>query len=423
MAGEATVDSYAAALNTLFGPDAPKTQFYQDHPFLAWLPKKAGFGGDGIKRLTQITGVPKGGGNTFADAQAAKGPSDVVGFQLPRLKSYQLWGLDNEAVAASKGKTYAVMELMKGEGDRALMALGNAISKNVHGNRGGGRGVISAISGSVLTLAAASDIVNFEIGMQLAASAGDGTQVADALRGAPDYRTISEIDQGDFETGATVTLSAAPPGSWAVDDTLFRRGDFKAGWNGLADWLPTDRTDAFLDVPFLSVVRSSNKFRLAGVFSDERGRTVLAGLRSLATKIVMNGGRPDTAFLNPLDMELVEIELDNTVVREEMVIKNPGGGSRGASVGFDTVVIRAGGRRIRLVEDVDNPRGVVRMLQRDTWGLYHLEGVPHMAREGMGQSGGRAEGAADAVEYRARAWANLGCIATGWNGVALVGSA
>ena len=416
MPNEVTPATAIALLKRIYTQSRVDTLFYTDHPLLTMLEKADDFYGEPAAIPIAVSyGVPQGGSHTFSNAQANKTAGDEARFFLERQRSYQLWQLSNEAIMASKKSIGALVDLMIQKGDDAMDNLSRSSGISVWGNRGGRRGAIGAVAGSTITLANKTDVVNFEKGMILVDSLNDGSADAHVLRAG-----TAEIDSVNRESGVLTTV-AAVPGTWVAGDYLFRDGDFKAAMDGIDSWIPAvPRDDASLATPFLSVDRSQDPVRLAGTYFDGSALPIEESMKALLTRIKINGGNPDVMFLNPLDMEGLEISLENSVVRDDSVYANPSGATRGASIGFNHIVIRSGGSKVRVYEDIDCPAGRTYALQMNTWKLHHMGKFPHMATEGMGNLGGRVVEDADSLEFRARWFGNLGCTAPGKNGVGIL---
>lgn len=402
--------------------------FYREHFFAAAVPKEGGFvGTPGALHNVVPINPPTGVSRTFTDARANRGTGDEVDFIVRRKRLFGVLEIDNEVIAASESEQGAIVRILREKSEKTLEYLGRRHARSLHGNEGGALARVSAIGvpsagpngGTVFTLQSAADVVAFERDQTLIAAATDGTS------GAPRAGTmrVLAVDRNISGT-ATIELTnpatgdGTLPAGWTTLDYLFVIGDFGLSYTGLGAWLPTDRSS--LATPFLGVPRSLDPERLAGVYEDFRGASISEAIKRLATRVRINGGgTPDIALLNPLDYEVLDSEIESTVRRTEVTVRPSG--KRGAAIGFEGIEIRSGNSRVMCFEDIDAPRGVVRVLERKTWVFRHLREIGHWATEGMaGRS--RASENADAQELRCRTWGNLVCKVPGRNGVGLIGS-
>lgn len=431
--GIITSATNAGLLKEMWPQAALDLMFYKTHVFSAMVPKKGDFYGKIGAWHNVVEYAPPAGGvsRQFSTARSNRSTGAEADFVIRRKRMYQVIEIDNEVIAASESDKGAIVQILRHKSKTALEHLGRRHARALFGNEGGslariavgGIGTPSAgpQGGTVFTLTAGTDAVAFEVDQQIVADDTDGTPTGAAPH-AGRMRVVA-VDR-NLDGAATVELfndatgDGTVPAGWAASDYLFAEGDFGLDYTGLASWLPTDRS--ILATPFLGVDRSVDPERLAGVYEDFRGISVLEAIKRLATRVRLTGqGEPDMALCSPLDFEVLESEVESTVRRTETTVMPSG--KRGAAIGFEGIEVRSGNSKVRVYEDIDCPRGVVYVLERGTWKFSHLKEIGHWATEGMsGQS--RASENADAQEMRARIWGNLGCLTPGKNGVALIGA-
>lgn len=398
-----------AALKVHYTPLRVKNQVYKDRPGLALLNKMTKFGGKNLPIPVQF-GIPQGVGVTVSAAQTARTASLIEDFVLTRKKKYGVARIDGETMDASRGDVNAFMEMMTTEIDGILHTLSNELAVEMYGDGNGTRGTISAVAThavtatwSTITLTNPDDIVNFEVGMEIEAREGaDITNVR-----IPASATVVEVDRDagtlaiddDFDAGAD---------DWAAGDTLRRLGDYQACITGLRGWIPSTRTTAFLDDAFFGVDRSQDKTRLAGVYYDGSAEIIEEALLSAAARLGREGARPDICLMNPVRFADLVKALGSKVVYDRVQSSDE------ARIGFDAIRLMTPRGIVKVVADPFCPSNDAFMLTMDTWKLYSLGDAPRVLDGGDGLRWLRISDQ-DQYEVRVGYYAQLGCVAPGWN--------
>lgn len=88
--------------------------------------------------------------------------------------------------------------------------------------------------------------------------------------------------------------------------------------------------------------------------------------------------------------------------------------SNDGEFGFRSIQITCGTNVVDVLADAYCPSNVGWILQKDTWKLYSLGDVPRFENSDGLQM--LRQTAADGVEVRAKYYAQLGCVAPGYNG-------
>lgn len=394
--------SFDFALKQHYVDYTVKNLVYKDNPFHAVLPKYEKFGGANLP-LPVTYANPQGRSATFSNAIAQKTSSKGIKFLLTRKHDYSLANIDNETMEASMGNADAFMEAATLEIDGAIHSAARSLAISEFGKGTGTIGKISSgssVGTPTITLADINQITNFEVGMTLQVSATDG--------GAA--RTGSVVISALNRDTGTITAS----GNWsagiaavAVGDFIFVAGDLNAKVDGLDAWIPLDRSG--LATPFLGVDRSQDASRLAGVYMDKTGVPIEEAMIDLAARIGREGGRPDLCVLNFDNYAALEKALGSKV--QYVNIK-----SSDAEIGFQGMQVIGPKGRINVMADQNMFNDRMYMLQLDSWKLYSLGAAPKIL-----QSDGMKflrVSSADAVEVRVGYYAEMGCVAPGWNGVA-----
>jgi hypothetical protein len=258
----------------------------------------------------------------------------------------------------------------------------------------------------------AQQIVNFEVGMLLVASATDG--------GVPSADTVmvTAVDRAAgivYGTASAATLSA----NWAIGTGmafLSVDGDIpptgangtaaNLGLSGLAAWLPIV-TPAAND-SFWGVNRSADPTRLAGLRYNAQSYTIEEGLTNALAFSNREGAKPDlcimdfasyASLVNALGAKVQYVQVNHDEVE----------------VAFEGITFQSAYGRVTILADRSCQPQTAYLLTMNTWKLRSLGKVPHILTYGMEGLEGLRVGNADALEIRIAYYGNLICSAPGFN--------
>lgn len=210
----------------------------------------------------------------------------------------------------TKTNAGAFVDAAKLQMDGGFRNITNNIAFELFGSGTATRGVSAATStqngtvvgGTILPLTNAQQIVAFEVGMLLVASATDG--------GAPSTDTvlITAVDRANGIVSGTASASSLS-GNWAIGSgTAFltisgdlpttgaaNTGSFLA-LSGLAAWLPI--TTPAVNDSFWGVNRSADPTRLAGCRFNATSYTIEEGLTNALAFLNREGGKPDLCVMD-----------------------------------------------------------------------------------------------------------------------------
>jgi len=373
---------------------------YKKHPFLALLKKSKKFPGRDIPIVPWFAGTG-GQSRDFAIAKANKSAEETVQFRLTRKKDYALSSIDMEALLATEDDEGSFLKLGTDAVDNTSKQVSRNISLSLYRNHGGARGKIGAISGTALTLLNPGDVVNFEKNMKIRHGQTDGTSGALEAEAA---LTITGINR------YTGVLYSANWTGFDVGNFLFREGDFGAAMNGVAAWVPTTAPTPGGGDSYLGDDRSVDS-RLYGQYIDAvtLGLNPIEALEYADAITVREGGSPDVALCNPIDLRIIKTMLGSQI--EYDMVSSPDV----TSISFKALVLPStgSGGAIKLIGDPDCPQGEVSMLELDTWELKTLGDAPR----GLEANGFKfiTEEATDSVEIRVGMYGNLACWAPSYN--------
>lgn len=366
-----TISDYASSiLKTIYSPEAIENSTLDKSPLLGRMSKSEDFTGYDFKELV-FYGDLGGVGNVFSSAQSAIGnPADAV-FSLTRKETYALAALEGWLIEAAKGGDKAAfVSALKRHMDSALHAIGQTMSMQLYRDKYGCRGTATA-SGTTVTLVNKDDIVLFEKGMPLAASATDGGVLLSATA-----CTVATINR----SAGTFTTSVDMSGSWTGTFYLYRSTDTDAttaaaasglSITGLRGWMPASVGTLFGQDCTLDAAR------LGGLRYDASSYSHKEGLINASAEADRDGCYFDSLYLPPSNYAKLVNELGTNVryIQEPaMTTKGPS-----ATIGFEGVSFMGpGGRPIKVFSDRFCIPGLGFGLKMDTWKVRSLNKAPHI---------------------------------------------
>jgi hypothetical protein len=327
---------------------------------------------------------------------------------MTRKKNYAFATIDNETIEATKGNEGAFMQAVTVEVDGALNQLARDLSIASHRTGTGSRGQINATPNTVLTLKDANDIVNYELGQTIVASATDGTGTV---------KTASSIVAIDRVIG-TITFADdvgafGGGNAWATNDYLFIDGDYASVIEGFQSFVPYNDRAAKLAASFYGVVRSADATRLGGLYFDGTPYNMEEALIKAAALATREGAEPDYIFMNTDDVAKLTLILGSKVQRTQVSTEIKEGSAVKAVIGFEGLMLSTSNGSVKILGDRDVPAGYAHMAQMNTWKFGSIGPMVRLF-EGDGLKGLRSTDE-DAIEFRAFSYSNLMCRAPGRN--------
>ncbi len=367
-------------------------------------------------------GTPQGRSHSFSNAQNQQTATALVSYFVYVIQDYQLVTITNLLMEQTKSNAGAFVDAAKLQMDGGFRNITNNIAFELFGSGTATRGVSASTStqagttagGTVLPLTNAQQIVNFEVGMLLVASATEG--------GAPSADTvlITAVDRSSGivrGTASAATLSA----NWAIASSsayLTVSGDLPStgatntgsflALSGLAAWIP--KTVPASNDNFWGVNRSTDPTRLAGIRYDASSFTIEEGMTNALAMVNREGGKPELAIMdfasyaalvNALGAKVQYVQVNHDEVE----------------VAFEGITFQSAYGKVTVLADRSCPPQTCYLLTLSTWKLRSLGKVPHILTYGMEGLEGLRVGNADALEIRIGYYGNLVCSAPGWNAV------
>ncbi len=414
-----------AALKELYVDDKDymKNIVYAKNPWLALIPKNEspdGFAGKYIPVPLEYAN-PAGRSHQFANAQNQQTATDVVSFFVYAIQDYQLVTITNLLMEQTKSNAGAFVDEASRTMDNGFRNLSNNMAFEQFAGGTASRGTISvagvAYAAPILTftLANSQQVVQFEDGMTLQASATDGGAALQTVPGTIDAIQVQTVNRG---TGVITGLvvQGTPQTSWGAGDFLQVLGDIgiggsttiagMLGLSGLAAWVP------FVDPPsndnYWGVNRSADPTRLAGLRYNATQQTISEGI----TSALAYGNREGASF----DLIVIDFVSYSTLINElgakvqYVMLEHDE-----VEVAFEAIHFHSAYGKIPVVADRSSQPANAWCLTTDTWKLRTLGKAPHILTYGMEGLEGLRVGNADALEIRIAYYGNDICSAPGYN--------
>lgn len=400
----AVLDSAAitGALKELYpNGDVPKEIVYKNAPFFGTVPKDTEAGGE-LYKVPLIYGNPQGRSATFTNAQTNQTPSKYAGFEVTYVDDYGTAAVTGKVIDQTRNDRMAFVRGLKKEMDGALHQLKRSGHHALFRNGGGAIGQISTsatVASLTLLLQNIEDIVFFEVGQVIQASATDGTSGATRSGTA----TITSIDRDAGTISTTGSNWSAQITGLAVSDFLFVQGDFGLKMQGLDAWIPAAAPGA---TPFFGVVRNVDSTRLGGVRYNGVGQPLIEALIDGVERVQRHGGSPDVVIVHTKQFARISKSLETKRYGTRK--------SEDGRFSYRTLVLETAAGDVDIMGDINCQVDVGWCLQLDTWTLATMGQIPKMLDDdGMPYL---RQAAADGVELRTVYRGNLVCNAPGWNG-------
>lgn len=380
MAGSANPTNQVPLLKRLWGNNVAEP-LYQRSKFLASIKKDTDFGSEG--RYVNVTIAPTSGGSSdFGEALANMGATTEKRFFVTRRKEYQLFQIDGELIAASRGNKNAILEAYKQQADKARYAFFRALTKRAFGNGGGALGQVSSgstVSSTTITLANTSDVAGFEVGMFVTAASDDGSSATPAgTRNSGAKQQITSINRNTGTLTGSVAWSTAIP-SIATSDYLHRAGDYSKAATGIRGWCPV--SDPSSSENFFGLDRTvSDMQRLSGIRvsgSSASKEEILVDASALAQQA---GAKTNpSCVMNPKDMAKLVKELGSKAVYD---MKS----TREANIGFKALMLNSTNGDMSVYSEPDCPEGYAWIHDADDITMRSAGDCPMMLNEdGVGR--------------------------------------
>jgi hypothetical protein len=381
----------------------------KNRPVTGRMPKFEGFGGSSMQ-VPLVYGDPQGRSVGISHAMANATQVKLDAFQLTRVSDYSVSYVSGEAIESTRGDKHAFIAALKRVIDGTINNLANSIETKLFRD---GSGYVcqldsavapTAANPMVLTLANVQEAVHFDYGASICASSAKSGA---AVRATPAVAVIAAINR----TAGTITTDYDNSGSttvWAVDDYLSVEGDGQfAGAtatciSGMEAWVPSAAPSG----TFFGVTRSTDS-RLYGLYYDGSALPIEEAGINAQSDIEIQGGKPDTWWMHPVQMRKLVIELGSKKEYCEVNARD----SKGivANIGYAGVALhgQASGQAVSVIASNRCQLLQSWMVQSDEWELASLGALTQIIMDD-GLKMLRVS-TADDYEIRSRFRGNLCC--------------
>lgn len=417
-----TIQTFAFAIKDRFDKVSHVQNLTEaDRPLLAMIQKDTDFQGDGT-HIPLIYGNPQGiAANSLSRAQTSA--TNVVGkkFILTAGDYQGAVEIGDKVITASRGNPGAFLRNKAAEMDGLYSQMADNISTYLYGNSGNSIGRIASFTGTtpgpyVFTLTEPTQAMNFEVGMTLVFSAGDGSGASDAQRGTVTNGvgttvTVTAVDRSLGTVTATGASAALTPTN---NDYIFRAGDFRGDQNasvfifhGLGDFLWPDSSPPTI----YSMVRTDDPVRLAGAkvpAAAIAGMNIEERIQMLGAYMVgrYKGPGPSHGFMNPEDWQNLSVSLQSRGIRP---LKDDT-----TRFNFMALEVVMGGQMVKIFPDRFCPKGTFFALRLKDWTLHSMLDLIHpISQDGLTIL---RQGTSNDYEYRIVSYPALCTVAPGWSG-------
>ena len=388
--------AFDAGLKALYAGQKIQDSTYKKNPFHALLPKMERMQGKNYPLPIKYSN-PMGRSATFSTAQSNAVGSKLDDFVLTRNHDYGVATIDNETMEASSNDAGAFMDAATFEIDGMIDQVAKSLATAEFRDGSGVIGVInSTVTGTTLTLATAGDIVNFEVGMKIQFSSA-GTSAT--LRDSGEALTVTAVNRSAGSMTVSANLNTIT--GLTAADKINVEGDIEGKIKGLEAWLPSSVTST----PFFGVDRTLDSVRLGGNYLDKSSSPIEEALIDGITEASLNGGSPDYCFMSYANWANLEKALGSKVQYVD-VQATP-------SIGFRGISLASPEGMVKVVADRNCNATDAFILDMSTWKLCSIGKAPKL----LELDGNKVlrQASADGVEVRVGYYAQLGCVAPGYN--------
>lgn len=279
--------------------------FLREHQLLMWAANETDFTSHIGKDISVEFVAPQGAGTTSAIAASTRNPSAGVKFRVPQRHYSMNAGIERIVLQNAKagGNESEFADALIEQIDGVTSQFGDHLERQLWGVAAGYRGTVLSFTATTITLTQPSDSQMFEVNQTLQAVNPAGP----ALRvGGAGLAVITAINRtSGILTFAALTASEIT--DIANGDLLVGQGDFtNSVLNGVQDWAPQTVSGAD---NFLTVNRSRDRERLAGIFYDGSAKSIrnaaISGVQHAKTMSGPRFKKTSPQFMHPKNMQVL----------------------------------------------------------------------------------------------------------------------
>jgi hypothetical protein len=402
-----TLTTWSNMLKARYTKEKVENLTQADRPLLAMLRKDTEQQGSSLE-VPLLHVNPQGiAGSGIATAQTSATNMVAKKFSMTCGDYFGSVYIGDKVIKASRGNPGAFLENKVAETDGLYDQMSDDLAVYIWGNGGNTIGQRASASTNVITLSSPEQTLNFEEGMTIGASVGDGSNGTDAPRAGT--TTVASVQR---EAGTVTLTSAAAITSFADNDYLFRQGDFFGNTGtvvlkGVQAFITATGVPAAL----WGMTRTGDPQRLAGCrvpTADYTAKTIDERCRILGSYMSGRYKTPGAtaAFLHPEDWTTLETVMGARGIRPLQ--------ESNTKFGFMKIDVVMGGRVVSIYPDRYCPKGTMFALRMQNWWLSSMgELLSPMEEDGLVLL--RGSNTMD-YEYRLVGYPILACNAPGYNG-------
>lgn len=347
---------------------------YPDNVLLGMLEKKGDTGMVGSNLPVPIISAnPQGVGGVFSTAQTNVSNITASKFLIVAGDYYGVVPIGDKVLEASRTNAGAFLEDKQTEIDGLYEQMSEGLSISAWSNGGNNLGQAGAIATNTITMLNSISAQNFEVGMTVVVSAGDGSNTTDSLRTGS--TTVSAVNRS---TGVVTLTDASQLSGFTAGDYMFRQGDFYGNttaqiMQGVQAFVTgTDAPPALWGVTAATRALDPQRFAgcritgndLQGKSYEERIKILLAYMQGR-----FKARMPTAGFMNPEDFQVLETLMQAKGIR---ALEDDN-----TKFGYMKVDIMAAGGRIPIYCDRHCPLGTFFALRLDDWWISSMGDLLH----------------------------------------------
>jgi len=374
------------------------------HPLMRLIYGSQDWTGANDFRYAVMDANPQGVAGTFAKAQAnntgvsAGGGFKGEQFSAVRRKRFGFATLDGEAMAAAEDDNGALMRLIGTAVDGHLTEHEDTLAHGLFRDGTGVRGIVSAVSTTLITLTRQDDVRWFKRGMMILGSASTSGS-------SPRNSGMAvEVTKVDYANSQITTSSAIS--SLAAADYLFRNGE-----DATSGTVPMDGLQSIIPATagtFRGVDCTVDRERYAGWYINDPTSGVVANTTEMLVRMSSYIGTDIDRLL-----VLHPRKANEVCMQQQAKVTYDGGGNQ-ALIGFKTFKVMTPVGEVTCLPDPDCDITDGWVLFPKSWELKGLKKVPHLITDDDKKMLRVTDD--DAVEFRSRSMCNAICYAPVLNG-------
>lgn len=360
-----------AALKVLYRKGTFHQSMFQKNIMLGLLPKDESFGGRNAPRVNEYA-LPQGVANTFSDAQANAGNSQIEDFAIDTVNLYSVATVGGELIDRARNDDMSYLKYAKSVTQRALQTLSNKLESYIPRDGSGylGRfGSAVTVTNKTIALQDASEAANFEKGMFVRVSSG----TTSALRTGQEEiaavnRTTGDLTANSAQWDTVITAIAASDYIF-MDGTAQNGGSSAVALSGFMAWIPASAPTVGGGDSFFGVDRSADS-RLYGQYLDASSMSLTDGAIQAQSISAQEEGSPNVYLLHHTQER--KWKKQNESLKQMGTVNAKGSLGLKSNVSYQGVIIEGSPRPVTVLASNKIPYNLGFMLNTENWSLTSM---------------------------------------------------